>query len=176
MIRRINIFAGPGAGKSTLAADIFVHLKQNHIQIELVTEYIKDWVYLNMAPKSFDQIYIFAKQLHKEDVLLRSDDKQCIVTDSPLMMQLAYMDDLPYRKEVIGLCNMFEQKYPSLNIFLDRNDTPYQRNGRYSDYQQAKELDLKIENNLKDHSQAYAKFSNKQTQDIFSFIKNEINE
>ena len=86
------------------------------------------------------------------------------------------MDDLPYRKEVIGLCNMFEQKYPSLNIFLDRNDTPYQRNGRYSDYQQAKELDLKIENNLKDHSQAYAKFSNKQTQDIFSFIKNEINE
>ena len=37
----INIFGGPGTGKSTLAAYIFHNLKCRHVEVEVVTEYAK---------------------------------------------------------------------------------------------------------------------------------------
>lgn len=38
----VNLFAGPGAGKSTGAAYIFAMLKMHGIDCELVTEFAKD--------------------------------------------------------------------------------------------------------------------------------------
>lgn len=41
----INLFGAPGAGKSTLAADIFSKLKRRQVKCELITEFAKDCVY-----------------------------------------------------------------------------------------------------------------------------------
>lgn len=38
----INLFGGPGSGKSTGAAYIFSQLKMKGINCELITEYAKD--------------------------------------------------------------------------------------------------------------------------------------
>ena len=41
----INIFGGPGVGKSTVAADLFVIMKKEGYSVELVTEYAKELTY-----------------------------------------------------------------------------------------------------------------------------------
>lgn len=41
----INLFGGPSAGKSTLAAGVFYNLKCMGINCELITEYPKDKVW-----------------------------------------------------------------------------------------------------------------------------------
>ena len=41
----INLFGGPGCGKSTIAAELFAILKKQGYEVELVTEYAKDKVW-----------------------------------------------------------------------------------------------------------------------------------
>lgn len=41
----INLFGGPGIGKSTLAAGLFEHMKIAGFNVELVNEYAKDMVW-----------------------------------------------------------------------------------------------------------------------------------
>ena len=40
----INLFAGPGAGKSTTAAGLFHLMKIAGMNVELVTEFSRSWV------------------------------------------------------------------------------------------------------------------------------------
>ena len=57
-----NLFAGPGAGKSTMMAAVFAELKWRGIDCEMVTEYAKDKVWEG-SPHVLDcQPYIFGKQ------------------------------------------------------------------------------------------------------------------
>lgn len=60
----INLFGGPGVGKSTLAATTFAHMKQEGYSVELVTEYAKQLTWEGRTNALSNQIYVFAKQLH----------------------------------------------------------------------------------------------------------------
>lgn len=142
---RINLFGGPGIGKSTIAPYIFSQLKIQDYSVELVHEYIKEWAYINRVPESFDQIYIFAKQLHKEDVVLRKVDH--IVTDSPLLLQCVYARkyESPFTKEMISLCKKFQNKHDSIDILLQRDDTTYKQEGRYETFDEALIVDKNLE-------------------------------
>jgi len=139
---RINLWAGAGAGKSTLASWLFSQLKMKDYSVELVHEYIKQWAYMKRVPKSFDQVYIFGKQLHAEDMVFQSGVEH-LVTDSPLWMQIVYARkyNLPVWRELLEICRIFEERHPSVNILLDRSGITYQQNGRYETYDQAKEVD-----------------------------------
>ena len=64
-IKRICIYGGPGSGKSTLAAEMYSLLKKKKRSVELVREWVKNWAYQNKNIKSFDQVLIFANQLHQ---------------------------------------------------------------------------------------------------------------
>lgn len=44
-IRRINLFAGPGAGKSTACAQLFSRMKLAGFNVEQVTEYVDHFSY-----------------------------------------------------------------------------------------------------------------------------------
>jgi hypothetical protein len=37
----VNLFGGPGTGKSTTASGVFYHLKRDNRNVELVQEYAK---------------------------------------------------------------------------------------------------------------------------------------
>ena len=41
-VKIVNLFGGPGTGKSICAAQIFVDLKFKNKNVELITEYTKD--------------------------------------------------------------------------------------------------------------------------------------
>lgn len=66
----VNLFAEPGTGKSTAAAQIFSELKWQGFSCELVTEFAKEKVWEESYKVLDDQIYIFGtyNQLTGEQV------------------------------------------------------------------------------------------------------------
>ncbi len=146
-IRRVNLFGGPSSGKSTTAAYLFHQLKMREENVELATEYIKTWAYLKRPKRGFDVVYIFAKQLHREDVLLQSG-VNIVVTDSPVYLQSFY-SDMEGNTTTAGqleMASQFEAAYPSLNILLDRKGIEFKPEGRYQkNVDEAIEIDNKIE-------------------------------
>lgn len=162
------MFAGPSAGKSTVAASIYSELKRRGKNVELAREYIKDWAYINRRPVSFDQCYVFAKQLHAEDLLFQGGVKS-IITDSPINLAVCYAKAFgcPFWKDLFNISKEFDNKHPPLNIFLDRGNLEYKLGGRYETYEEALLADKRILDFLDEQQQAYKRFS---TQDIAGIL------
>jgi hypothetical protein len=88
----INLFGGPGTGKSTLATNLFYIMKSKDINVELVREYVKSWAYNNREPKEYDLIYLLGKQSSYETQLYGKVDY--VVTDSPFLLAGIYQTHL----------------------------------------------------------------------------------
>lgn len=150
---RINLFAGPGSGKSTTAARIFAQLKERQVSVEHVGEYVKAWAYKKQQIKKWDQIYLFGKQQQYEYRYLSAGVKN-IVTDSPCFLSVVY--SLFYGKQTAEniasalamLCKEYDQDHPCLNIFLNRGDKPYVQEGRYQSYESAQQVDKFMKDTL----------------------------
>lgn len=80
----INLFGGPGIGKSTIAAKVFTELKNLGISTELVLDYIKKKVESGHKPDAFTQPQIYGEQLKKESALY--NQVEFIITNSPLLL------------------------------------------------------------------------------------------
>lgn len=154
--RRICLYGGPGLGKSTAAAWLFAKLKIAGCDIEHVQEYVKGWAFIGQAPQSFDQIYIFGKQLHKEDIILRNGHSS-IITESPLYLCACYgvKYNTPGTAQLISLIQEFDARYPAVSILLDRGDCKYQQFGRFQNEDQAREVDMEIKSLLDRHAVPY---------------------
>ena len=116
-IRRINLYSGPGGGKSVLANYIRAKLAFRGYNIELVNEAIKNWTFIPRVPRDCDSFYLQATQLQWEDIRLRAG-VDLIVSDSPLMLQYFYAmyHKVPLQKSMLQAAMEFETLYPSLNL------------------------------------------------------------
>lgn len=136
MTKVINLFAGPGAGKSTTAADLFRLMKNRGVKCELVTEYAKDLAYEG-APLD-NQLYVLAKQDSRQRRLVGKVDY--VITDSPLPLSLVYAsgfwDNNDFRRLVWG---MFRQ-YDNVCFRIVRVK-PYAAYGRSQTEAEARQLD-----------------------------------
>lgn len=173
--RRVCIFGGPGSGKSVLCTWIFAELKIAGYNIQYVDEYVKKWAYEGKPIGSFDQVYLFAKQMYKEDSYLRNGS-ELIISDSPILMIGAYAtrNSDPFTEEIISLASKFNDIYPSVNIFLDRDGIPYKREGRYENIDQAVFTDNIIRNTLEKHLPDFQTFKTKDRHQILDYIKDRI--
>lgn len=147
MLRRICLYGGPGVGKSTIALKLVGMLKHNHFDVELIQEYIKTWAYSNKKPLSFDQFYVFAKQLYAEDTALRN--VKLIVSDSPLYLNIAYSRfyNFSLYSAMIAIAAKFEEMFPAINVFIDRT-VDYVSHGRYQNYKEALQFDQQLKDFL----------------------------
>lgn len=145
MTKYINLFGGPGVGKSTTAASLFVEMKKAGYKVELVTEVAKDFVWEDRQTTLTLQPYITIKQWRN---LARVKGKvDCVITDAPILMGCVYSDmftpHLPasYKQFIIDLHR--QELNPSVNIQLKRSFA-YDTTGRYQTEDQAKEIDQRI--------------------------------
>lgn len=137
----INIFGGPGTGKSVTAAHLFAELKKLQKNCELVTEFAKELTYDESYKVMENQIWIFANQQHRMNRLLKKVD--IIVTDAPLFNSIVYSGKGENKKEFHSFVLSEFNKYDNLNVYLER-ETIYRQEGRYQDESGAKEIDDEV--------------------------------
>jgi hypothetical protein len=145
----VNLLAGAGCGKSTMASRIFAELKDLNINCELVSEFAKDLVWEERTATFSNELYIFAKQQHRIHRLIGKVD--VIVTDAPLLLKLMYMPkDLDFSNLVLDIHN----KYNNMNFVLNRVK-PYNPIGKNQDEDEARVYDSKIKSLLDLHDIKY---------------------
>lgn len=142
----INLFGGPGLGKSTTAAGIFYRMKVKGLSVEGVSEYAKEIVWDKNQTKLEDQLYVTAKQNRK---LWRLQGQvEWIVSDSPLLLGAHYAPPsyfpMFYKKFLFELWD----HYDNVNFLIER-DVPYDPVGRYQTEEEAKEIDVNIREMLR---------------------------
>ena len=149
MTKYINLFGGPGVGKSTTAAAIFVEMKRRGMNVELVTEVAKDFVWEGRMKTLDIQPYVTIKQFRN---LYRLKGKvDYVITDAPILLGCIYADKyaptLPasYKQLIVDLHK--QELDPSVNIVLERL-FDYDSNGRYQSKEEALQLDRDIQNVL----------------------------
>lgn len=143
----VNLFAGPGVGKSTNAARIFAELKMKGVNCEMALEFAKDKVWEESFKTMDDQIYIFGKQFHK---IWRLKDKvDVIICDSPLPISIVYDKENSdaFHKLIIEQFNRFQ----NLNFYLKRSAV-YQTEGRIQTEEEARIIDKVVENVLVEYN------------------------
>jgi hypothetical protein len=140
-LKVINLFAGPGAGKSTLRADLFGLMKKNQKDVEEVTEFAKDKTWEKNFSALSDQLFVLANQNRRLDRL--KDQVEWVVSDSPILLGIHYKtpDYLPNTFEDL----IFElwDTYENHNFFIERNH-PYDPTGRNQNEEEARAIDASI--------------------------------
>ena len=143
----INLMAGPGAGKSTMAAALFSKLKWQGIDCELAAEYAKDLVWEKRTKTFENQVYIFGKQHNRIFRLL--GQVQVVITDSPLLLTPIY--DGRKRETLKKLVFEEVNRCNNLNIFVVRRKD-YNPNGRVHTKSQADVIDETVKNFLEENN------------------------
>lgn len=169
MTTYINFLGGPGIGKSTTAAELFVKMKKNKQSVELVPEVAKDFVWEERTSTLKIQPYVTMKQMRN---LARLKEKvDFVVTDAPLILGILYA-----RKYATELENTYEPFIadihrtiltPSVNILLKRQ-FEYDPVGRYQNEEEANELDADLKAILDEFSIEYLHLTSNEALEHFS--------
>ena len=183
MTKVINLYGGPGTGKSTSAALLFSLLKNNNYNSELVQEYVKQWAWEERHPVKYDQFYFFGKQSRKEYSLFKNVD--IIVTDSPISL-CGYYTKVYGTPEQTVLFNHMAKTYYNMvkddgvdyvHIWLNRVKA-YNPKGRFQTEDEAKAIDKDMKEYLtKDLGLTLLEFdgSNEGVNNLFSLIAKSLN-
>jgi len=170
-IRRINLFGGPGSGKSVLACYIRAELAFKGYNIELISEAIKEWTFIPRIPKGCDGFYLLANQIQQEDIRLRAG-VDIIVSDSPVFLQYFYAQhhNVPLQNAALVAALGYEELYASICIMLQRKDRFYNSLGRYETLEQAKAIDENMKEMLEYHGINYVEFPCAQEDKIVDYL------
>ncbi len=139
-LKVINLYGGPGSGKSTMAARCFAELKMNGYNVELVTEYAKDLTWAGREKTLRDQLYILAKQ---HDRLRRLEGQvELVITDSPLLLCLVYVRGHPLYDNAAfaSLVRSLDETFYRHDYFV-RRCKAYNPRGRNQTEHEARALD-----------------------------------
>ena len=135
----VNFYAGPGAGKSTLAAGVFAELKFRNINCELVREFVKDLVW-EENPATEDQEWIYANQRRRLHIMRGKVD--VVLTDAPLLLSLVYHQSRSSRA-FKSIVTAEYWSYNNLDIVVSRVKK-FNPRGRMHTLEQAEALDQLI--------------------------------
>lgn len=140
-LKVINLWTGPGAGKSTIAAAIFNLMKREGFEVELIPEAAKSMTYEHAMTKLSNQLLVLAKQEHQLRRLI--GQVEYAIVDSPFPMGLAYCkpEDVDRYQHLI---DCLWNDYDNYDFFLKRTRSPFKQSGRNQSYEEALALDAII--------------------------------
>jgi hypothetical protein len=151
MSKIINLFGGPGIGKSTQASGLYFEMKKIGMSVEMPYEYPKVLAWDKNYNAVKDQLYVIGNQ-HRNIARLYGQ-VDYIIVDSPILLSLVYKDryndELEYPSSLYGdKFNEFildlNSKYDSLNIVLERDSDMFNQDGRFQDLNESLEIDNDI--------------------------------
>jgi nicotinamide riboside kinase len=144
----INLVGAPGAGKSTIASQLFARMKWEGYDVELVSEYAKELVWEERMETMKNEVYLFGKQHQR---LFRLKNKvQYIITDRPLILSQFYNSKYGDSSQEFKNIVLHEvRKYNNFNIFLHRSK-PYISKGRNQTEEESNEFSKEILSMMKD--------------------------
>lgn len=161
MTKIINLFGGPGIGKSSIAAGLTYKLKRQHITCDNPYEFPKLLAWDENHSAIRDQLFVLANQ-HRG--IVKSYGKvDYIILDSPILLSLTYKsfyksNEYPatlygesFDKMVLDIYN----RYDNINIVLKRSEGKHNNSERYQNLEESIELDTVIENSLKNNGLPY---------------------
>ena len=162
----INLFGGPGSGKSTTAAGLFYNMKLNHQSVDLVTEYAKELVWEGRLDDMLDkQEVIFIEQQSR--IRRLRDNVDYAIVDSPLLLSCIYprmneqqkgVEKWPALDEFMNFVIAVNNTYDNINIFLDRPES-FEANGRDHNLKESQAIDNAIQDTLKELNQPFTCFT-----------------
>lgn len=136
----INIYGGPGVGKSTAAAYIFAKLKMSGIHAELVTEYAKDKIWEECESALKCEYYINGMQAYR---IARVFGKvEVIVTDSPILLGAIYAGEKDAHIRTASIIE--DAKYKDRFDVVLKRDFTYESEGRKETEDKAITIDSKV--------------------------------
>ncbi len=164
MSKVVNLFGGPGIGKSSIASGLTYKLKKNHIDCDNPYEFPKSLAWDQNYSAISDQLFVVSNQ-HRG--IVKSFGKvDYIILDSPVILSLIYKDyyneqrdtDYPSRLYGDNFDNMIldiHNGYDSINILLKRGDGQHNDKERLHNLEESREIDLMIKNSLDNHKIDY---------------------
>ena len=119
----INLWGGPGAGKSTVAAELFVSLrKHTNANVELVNEFATDLCFERAKENLKDQVYLLGNQWHR---LWRFEQigVDVAISDSPIGIGIPYIQRRKpaYYEQYVALVKSLYNEHLNTNIFVERD-------------------------------------------------------
>jgi len=161
MSKIVNLFGGPGIGKSSIANGLTYTLKKKHITCDNPYEFPKVLAWDENHSAIKDQLYVLANQ-HRG--IVKSFGKvDYIILDSPIILSLVYRSvykGLEYPATLYGdsfdkMVLDIHNQYDTLNILLKRTDGGFNEKERYQTIDESKMLDDEIEKTLINHNIPY---------------------
>lgn len=174
----INLFGGPGCGKSTTMARLFADLKTRGMNVEMVSEFAKDLVYEMRQETMKDELYIFAKQHHR---MFRVNGKvDVIITDRPLLLTniyaSLYLPDDEFNHDLQRLVRTTFRTFYNVNIVLNREGIDYKDGeGRTQNLEESKHIDDLTINELCLCDESYRTVPTHEYELILEYIVDKIN-
>lgn len=142
----LNLWAGPGTGKSTTAAVVFHLLKVAGVKCEICFEFAKELTYLGRREELRDQVWVSATQEHRHWIL--HDKVDVIISDSPTGMGRAYAKQWNDGDLVTRMARQARARYKGhIDILLTRDPRrEFQAYGRKErTLEEAKQKDRLVE-------------------------------
>ena len=140
------MFAGPGSGKSTIAAGVFHVLKTRGVVCEYAPEYAKDLCWEERSVALGNQPLILGKQFNR---LWRLIGKvEVVITDAPLLLAITYNNGK--LKALDALALELHNSFDNMNYFISRVKK-YSTAGRNQTELEARVLDVAVEKMLMDN-------------------------
>lgn len=136
-MRVVNLYGGPGTGKSTTAAALFAELKYRGHDVELVREFAKDLVWQKRQRDMRTLGFILGEQSYRLATV--APQVQVTITDSPILLTRVYDTNTAMKQLSLDIY----KTYDNLDIFLERKKA-YNPNGRNETLEEAVQKDVEI--------------------------------
>lgn len=173
----VNIYGGPGAGKSTTALQLVAELKKLGYHADYVSEvakelvYAKDFEHLDGTLKN--QSKILSEQKRRLDIML--DNVDVVVTDSPLLLNTVYLKE--NAPEYIESVFSQYENYNNYNVVVERDlSVKFEQEGRIHNLEESIKKDGEINTLLDSHDIDYQRFDRNNIAGILDGIISKIND
>ncbi len=147
----INLFGGPGSGKTTMAAALFHELKILHYSTEIVSEFAKDMILEHNSQSLDNQFYITGNQAYRQWCASLVYDY--VIIDSPILLGAIYNKNKNISNEFNAFLLKYHKEFNNINIYIKREQNwNYNTKGRLHNIEESLNKDKEIYDFLVDNN------------------------